>query len=87
MRAISQHHSPEATSPVIEDLLDPPVYDMLVRESYKAELSGKTLAMNANISRIVKRYESAFEALGIEFHKTRPARLLLRIMAQSRRRL
>ena len=65
----------------IEDLLDPPVYDMLVRESYKTELSGKTLALNANIPRIAKRYESAFEAIGIEFHKTRPARLLLRMMA------
>jgi hypothetical protein len=65
----------------IEDLLDPDVYGALVSESYKAELKGKKLALNPNIPRIVKRYEDAFSTLGLEFHKTRPARLLLSKMA------
>lgn len=65
----------------IEDLLEPTVYYALVQESYGKELSGNTLTLNAKIPRIVKRYEKAFEDLGIEFHKTRPARLLLNKMA------
>lgn len=65
----------------IEDLLEPSVYEALARESYAAELAGKTLTLNPNIPRIVKRFEAAFQALGMEFHKTRPARLLLNKMA------
>jgi predicted ATPase len=65
----------------IEDLLDDTVYDALVRESYQAELVGKTLSLNTMVPRIVKRYESAFADVGLEFHKTRPARLLLTKMA------
>jgi predicted ATP-dependent endonuclease of OLD family len=65
----------------MEDLFDPAVYDSLVRESYSKELGGRNPALNSNIPRIVKRYENAFEALGLEFHKTRPARLLLNKMA------
>jgi hypothetical protein len=64
-----------------EDLLEPTAYAALVEESYHKELQGKALALNANIPRIVKRYEKAFEDLGMEFHKTRPARLLLTKMA------
>ena len=66
----------------IEDLLEPAVFDALVAESYKKELKGKSLSLNANIPRIVKRYEEAFTALGLEFHKTRPARLFIEKMAQ-----
>src|SRR5262249_42821761 len=40
----------------IEDLLDPAVFNALVAESYKTELQGKTLSLNGNIPRIVKRY-------------------------------
>ena len=65
----------------IEDLLDPSTYVALVEESYKNELQGVSLALNPNIPRIVKRYEEAFKAAGLEFHKTRPARLLLSRMA------
>jgi hypothetical protein len=65
----------------IEDIFEPAVYDALVSESYKKELKGKKLGLNAQIPRIVKRYEKAFEDLGMEFHKTRPARLLLNKMA------
>ncbi len=61
----------------IEDLLDPPVYESLVRECYSKELEGKSLSMNPSIPRIVKRFEAAFSGIGLEFHKTRPARLLL----------
>ena len=65
----------------IEDLLDPDVYEALVRESYASELEGKVLALNANIPRIAKRIEVAFRECGLEFHKTRPTRLLLKKMA------
>jgi hypothetical protein len=65
----------------IEDVLDPETYDLLVRESYAKELKNKKLVLNENIPRIAKRFEAAFETLGLEFHKTRPARLLLKKMA------
>jgi hypothetical protein len=65
----------------MEDLLDPAVYAMLVEQTYAKELTGHTLALNPHIPRIVKRYEDAFAALGLEFHKTRPARLALSLMA------
>jgi len=65
----------------IEDLLDANIYESLVKESYAKELEGKTLILNANIPRIAKRVEAAFRDLGIEFHKTRPTRLLLKKMA------
>lgn len=66
----------------VEDLLDPDVFDRLVRESYESELRGKTLSPNAMIPRVVKRYESAFADLGLEFRKTRPARRLLSEMGR-----
>ncbi|HVW92334.1 MAG TPA: AAA family ATPase [Devosia sp.] len=65
----------------VEDLLDPQVYEALVRESYAQELKGKKLSLNSNIPRIAKRFEAAFEAAGLQFHKTRPARLVLSKMA------
>lgn len=65
----------------IEDLLEPSVYEALVQECYSDELKSKTLSLNSNIPRIVKRFEAAFQALGMDFHKTRPARLLLNKMA------
>jgi len=64
----------------VEDLLDPNVFDTLVSESYSAELRRKKLGLNSKIPRIVKRYESAFTDIGLEFRKTRPARLLLNKM-------
>jgi hypothetical protein len=64
----------------IEDLLDPAVYERLVHESYSTELSGETLSLNADIPRIVKRFEAAFDAIGLTFHKTRPAGLFYRTM-------
>ena len=65
----------------IEDVVDPAVYDALVAESYAIELKGKSLVLNAHIPRIVKRYEQGFKAVGLDFNKTRPARLLLHKMA------
>jgi AAA ATPase domain len=65
----------------IEDLLEPNVFELIVRESYRVELQGKTLSLNASIPRIAKRFEAAFAAVGLEFHKTRPARLFLSKMA------
>jgi energy-coupling factor transporter ATP-binding protein EcfA2 len=58
----------------IEDIVDPAIYETLVTHTYAEELSGKALAPNASIPRIVKRYEEAFKTIGLEFHKTRPAR-------------
>jgi predicted ATPase len=66
----------------IEDLLDPAVYDQLVRESYLSELGGRSIDLNSAVPRIVRRYEEALKVLQIEFHKTRPARLLLNKMAK-----
>jgi len=65
----------------IEDLLDSKVYGSLVEESYKKELQGKTLKLNEKIPRVAKRYEEGMKQLGLEFHKTRPARLLISKMA------
>lgn len=74
--------SDELTEADIEDLIEPSVFDALVRDSYKAELKDKELNLNAGIPRIVKRYEVAFAAVGLEFYKTRPARLFLAEMAK-----
>lgn len=65
----------------IEDLLDPEIYEALVRESYKTELKDKNLILNANIPRVAKRVEAGMSELGIPFHKTRPTRLFLKKMA------
>lgn len=65
----------------IEDLIDPMIFEQLVKESYAKELKGKKFVLNASIPRIVKRIEAAFADLGIPFHKTRPARLFLKKMA------
>lgn len=65
----------------IEDILDPAVYEDLVREAYAKELKGKKLDLNVNIPRIARRFETAFDALSIDFHKTRPTRLFLQKMA------
>ena len=66
----------------IEDLLEPSVFESLVQDAYRIELQGKTLQLNASIPRIVKRYEEAFATIGLEFYKTRPARLFLSKMAK-----
>lgn len=67
----------------IEDLLDPAIFESLVKESYAKELKGKTLTLNAKIPRIAKRVEAGLKDLGIEFHKTRPSRLFLKKMASA----
>jgi hypothetical protein len=41
----------------------------------------KTLNLNAQIPRIVKRFEGAFAEIGLTFHKTRTARLFYRRMS------
>lgn len=72
---------PAPTDADIEDLLDPSVFDQLVQECYSVELAGKSLTLNQNMPRVVKRYEFAFDAVGLKFNKTRPARLFLKKMA------
>jgi AAA domain, putative AbiEii toxin, Type IV TA system len=64
----------------IDDLLDPFVYETLVRVSYAKELAGKVLHLDSDIPRIVKRFEAAFQEIGLTFHKTRPAGLFYRTM-------
>lgn len=71
---VTEGFNPKPSEADIEDLIDPAVYDMLVADTYRTELKGKTLNLNSKILRIVKRYEDAFKAQGLEFHKTRPAR-------------
>ena len=61
----------------MEDLIDAKVYETLVHESYAKELKGISLKVNDKIPRIAKRFEDAFKTAGLEFHKTRPMRLLL----------
>lgn len=78
---VAEAFDPAPAEADIEDLLDPAVYESLVREAYKAELKGKNLQLNAQIPRIARRVEKAFEDLGVPFHKTRPARLFLTKMA------
>ena len=65
---------PKPAEADIEDLIDPSVYAELVNHTYAKELVGKTLVLDTSIPRIVKRYEKAFSALEIKFHKARPAR-------------
>ena len=61
----------------IEDLLVDSVFAALAKEAYKKELQGKQLALNANIPRVARRYEEAFAALGLEFNKSRVAKLFV----------
>lgn len=61
----------------MEDLIDPKVYETLVHESYAKELKGVSLKVNDRIPRIAKRFEDAFKTAGLDFHKTRPMRLLI----------
>ena len=65
----------------VEDLLGPDVYDALVRETYAAELKGKKLSPDSNVPGLVRRYSEAFQAAGLVFRKSRPARLFLQRIA------
>lgn len=78
---VSEAFTPPPAEADIEDLLDPTVYEALVRESYDAELKGKTLKLNERVPRIARRIEAGLDELGIPFHKTRPTRLFIRKMA------
>lgn len=78
---VSEAFDPEPGEADIEDLLDPAIYESLVKEAYKSELKSKTLKLNTSVPRIAKRIEQAFKDLDIPFHKARPARLFLTKMA------
>lgn len=71
---VTEGLTPKPAEADIEDLIDLAVYATLVNDTYKAELKGKTLNLNPKVPRIVKRYEDAFDAAGLKFNKTRPAR-------------
>lgn len=74
---VSEGFKSSRTEADVEDLLDDDVFDGLVREAYEDELEGRTLTTNDQIPRLVNRYKEAFEDIGLEFHKTRPAKLFL----------
>ena len=78
---VSEGFDPARAEADIEDLIDPAVYADLVNHTYRSELAGKTLSLNPQTPRIVKRYEDAFAAVGLIFHKTRPAREFMARMA------
>jgi hypothetical protein len=78
---VSEAFSSQPNEADIEDLLDPVVYEALVREAYSKELKGKALKLNVNIPRIAKRIEEGLANLEIPLHKTRPTRLFLKKMA------
>lgn len=78
---VSEAFSSPPNEADIEDLLDPAIYESLVRESYASELKGKTLTLNVKIPRIAKRIEAGLADVGISFHKTRPTRLFLKKIA------
>lgn len=78
---VSEAIDPAPNEADIEDLLDPAVYASLVKEAYKSELKGKAVKLNEHVPRIAKRFEKAFEELGLAFQKTRPTRLFLTKMA------
>lgn len=65
----------------IEDLIEESVFMGLVQEAYKSELAGKKLSPNKHIPRIVPRLEKAFEAIGLQFAKSRVGRLFMKKMA------
>jgi hypothetical protein len=46
---VSDAIDPAPSEADIEDLLDPSVFEALVREAYKSELKGKTLKLNASV--------------------------------------
>jgi len=75
---VSESIEPPPSSADIEDILGSDVYNDLVAEAYSKELIGKSITLNPNIPRIVHRYDVAFRDHGIEFNKTRPARLFLK---------
>ena len=66
----------------VEDLLGEAVFQRLVEDSYKKEIAGRPVPWNPAIPRLARRAGEALKALGLEFHKTRPARLLLDRMAK-----
>lgn len=84
---VSEAFATPPTEADIEDLLDPAIYEALVRESYAAELKDKTLTLNAKIPRVAKRIEAGLTDIGISFHKTRPTRLFLKKMASEPEKL
>ncbi len=73
---------PLTTDADVEDLLGEDVFKRLVEESYAKEIAGRAVPWNAAIPRLAVRATEALKALGLEFHKSRPARLFLDRMAK-----
>src|SRR5262249_22378906 len=65
----------------IEDLIDPAVFEGLVKEPYANELAGRPLALDLSLPRIAPRVSKALGALDIAFHKSRVARMFVTRMA------
>lgn len=84
---VSEALDPVPTEAEIEDLLDPAVYEALVREAYKTELQGKILELDRNIPRITQRMEMALENFAVPFQRAKPARLFMAKMAYEPRKV
>ncbi|MCP4003464.1 MAG: ATP-binding protein [bacterium] len=67
----------------VEDLLEPGIYDQLVRNAYKADLRGREMVIDDSEPYIVRRYQNALEEHGLEFSREKVARVFLRAMSQS----
>jgi hypothetical protein len=73
--------NPHPSGADIEDLIDPDIFHQLVLETYAKDLGAIQLPLNANIPRIVSRYDDAFKQVGLTFYKTGPAKRFLSYMA------
>ncbi|MCB1734160.1 MAG: AAA family ATPase [Gammaproteobacteria bacterium] len=62
----------------LEDLLDPALFHELVLAAYGSELKRRKLDMPAPEEARVRAYEEAFEAMDLQFVRTRPAREFLK---------
>ena len=67
----------------LEDLFDVELYDRFVRYCWRSELKERKLEPDESIPRVVERYQTALAAIGIEFDRSRPARLFLRGMGKN----
>jgi hypothetical protein len=65
----------------IEDIVEEWVFMGLVPEAFKTKLAGKTLPPYKNIPGIVPRLEKSFEASGLQFARSRLARVFMKKMA------
>ena len=64
----------------VEDLFDPDTYDRFVRLAHKSQLETQGYDLDASIPQAVARYEDAFARAGLEFSRSKVARVFVRAM-------